>query len=188
MRIVASSSYIPKRKVMNKEIADKFNLKEEYIVKRTGIKQRYYVEDETIEEMATLATKKLIEKCNLNVQEIGLIIVATTSSNKLMPGISNYVQKQLNIDKCICLDIFAGCSGYINAVDIAKMYIDDCQKVEKAIVIGADTLSKYTREDDIGTKIIFADGAGATLFENSNGENFYFSNIEHLLHFCFGSM
>ena len=178
MRIVASSSYIPKRKVMNKEIADKFNLKEEYIVKRTGIKQRYYVEDETIEEMATLATKKLIEKCNLNVQEIGLIIVVTTSSNKLMPGISNYVQKQLNIDKCICLDIFAGCSGYINAVDIAKMYIDDCQKVEKAIVIGADTLSKYTREDDIGTKIIFADGAGATLFENSNGENFYFSNIE----------
>ena len=64
MRIVASSSYIPKRKVMNKEIADKFNLKEEYIVKRTGIKQRYYVEDETIEEMATLATKKLIEKSN----------------------------------------------------------------------------------------------------------------------------
>ena len=58
------------------------------------------------------------------------------------------------------------------------MYIDDCQKVEKAIVIGVDTLSKYTRENDIGTKIIFADGAGATLFEKSNEENFYFSNIE----------
>ena len=178
MKVVASSSYIPNKKVTNKEIADKFNLKEEYIVKRTGIRQRYYVENETIEEMATKASKKLIKKCNMNVQEIGLIIVATTSSNRLMPGIANYVQKQLNIDKCICFDIFAGCSGYINAVDIAKMYIDDCKKVKKAIVIGVDILSKYTREDDIGTKIILADGAGATLFAKTSEYSAYFSYIE----------
>lgn len=178
MRLVASSSYIPKIKVENKEIADKFKIEEEYIIKRTGIKRRYFVEDEKIEEMATIATQNLIEEAQIDIQEIGLIVVATTSSNKLMPGISNYIQKEIKIEKCICLDILAGCAGYINAVDIAQMYINS-GKVEKAIVVGADVLSKYTNEEDIGTSIILSDGAGATLFEKSS-DNTYFSNIESI--------
>ena len=116
----------------NKEIAERFKINEEFIEKRTGIKQRYFAEDETIEYMATKATLKLIEKTKINVQEIGLIIVATTSTNRLMPGISNYIQKELKIKCCICLDILSGCSGYINAVDIAQMYINS-GKVEKAV-------------------------------------------------------
>ena len=178
MRLVASSSYLPEIKVENKEIANKFNIEEEYIVKRTGIRQRYFAKDETIEEMATIATQNLIKKIKIDVQEIGLIIVATTSTNRLMPGIANYVQKKINIKKCIAFDVLAGCGGYINAVDIAHMYIDS-GKIEKAIVIGVDILSKYTNQDDINTAIIFSDGAGATLFENSNN-NLYFSNIDSI--------
>ena len=178
MRLVASSSYLPEIKVENKEIANKFNIEEKYIVKRTGIKQRYFAKDETIEEMATIATRRLIEKTKIDVQEIGLIIVATTSTNRLMPGIANYVQKKINIKKCIAFDVLAGCSGYINAVDIAHMYIDS-GKIEKAIVIGVDILSRYTNQDDINTAIIFSDGAGATLFEHSNN-NLYFSNIDSI--------
>ena len=178
MRLVASSSYLPEIKVENKEIANKFNIEEEYIVKRTGIRQRYFAKDETIEEMATIATQNLIKKIKIDVQEIGLIIVATTSTNRLMPGIANYVQKKINIKKCIAFDVLAGCSGYINAVDIAHMYIDS-GKIEKAIVIGVDILSRYTNQDDINTAIIFSDGAGATLFENSNN-NLYFSNIDSI--------
>ena len=178
MRLVSCSSYLPKIKVENKEIANKFNIEEKYIVKRTGIKQRYFVKDETIEEMATIATQSLIRKTKIDAQEIGLIVVATTSTNRLMPGIANYVQKKINIKKCIAFDVLAGCSGYINAVDIAQMYIDS-GKIEKAIVIGVDILSKYTNQDDINTAIIFADGAGTILFENSNN-NSYFSNIESI--------
>ena len=178
MRLVASSSYLPEIKVENKEIANKFNIEEKYIVKRTGIKQRYFVKDETIEEMATIATQSLIKKTEIDVQEIGLIVVATTSTNRLMPGIANYVQKKINIKKCIAFDILAGCSGYINAVDITQMYIDS-GKIEKAIVIGVDILSRYTNQDDINTAIIFSDGAGATLFEHSNN-NLYFSNIDSI--------
>ena len=178
MRLIACSRYLPKKKVENKEIVDKFNVEEEYIIKRTGIKQRYFIKDETIEEMATIATKKLIEKTKINVQEVGLIIVATTSTNRLMPGIANYVQKEINIKKCIAFDVLAGCSGYINAVDIAEMYIDS-GRINKAIVIGVDVLSKYTDQEDLSTAIIFADGAGATLFESSNN-NTYFSNIESM--------
>ena len=178
MRLIACSRYLPEKKVENKEIVDKFNVEEEYIIKRTGIKQRYFIKDETIEEMATIATKKLIEKTKINVQEVGLIIVATTSTNRLMPGIANYVQKEINIKKCIAFDVLAGCSGYINAVDIAEMYIDS-GRINKAIVIGVDVLSKYTDQEDLSTAIIFADGAGATLFESSNN-NTYFSNIESM--------
>ena len=176
MRLIASSSYLPKKMMSNKEIAERFKINEEFIEKRTGIKQRYFAEDETIEYMATKATLKLIEKTKINVQEIGLLIVATTSTNKLMPGISNYIQKELKIKCCICLDILSGCSGYINAVDIAQMYINS-GKVEKAVVVGVDILSKYTDEKDLGTAIILSDGAGATLFESSE-DNMYFSNIE----------
>lgn len=175
MEIVANSSYLPKRKIDNKELAKRFNVEEDYIEKRTGIKQRYFVTDETIEEMAKNAVEKLIQKTQINRQEIDLIVVATTSTNKLMPGISNYIQKELEIEKCISLDILAGCSGFINATDIAQMYIKS-GKVEKAIVVGVDILSKYTDEEDIGTAIILSDGAGATLYQKSEEE--YFSNIE----------
>lgn len=176
MRIVASSSYLPQNKITNKGLAKKFNVDEEYIEKRTGIKQRYYANEEKIEEMAVKVVTKLVHKTQLKTEEIGAIIVATTSTNKLMPGISNYIQKELHINKCICLDILAGCSGYINAVDIAQMYIDT-NKVEKAIVVGVEKLSEYTNSEDIGTAIILADGAGATLLEKGEN-NKYISNIE----------
>ena len=176
MRIVASSSYLPKNKVTNKEIAEKLGIDEDFIERRTGIKQRYFVEQETIEEIAKKAVEKLINKVSIEVNEIDLIIVATTSTNKLMPGISNYTQKELGIKKCICLDILAGCGGYVNATDITHMYISS-GKVKKAIVVGVDILSKYTDQQDIGTAIILSDGAGATLFEKTE-EDFYYSNLE----------
>ena len=175
MRIVASSSYLPSKKVLNEEIEKKLNLETNYIEKRTGIKQRYFVQNETIEEMSIKAIEKLINETKIDVQEIDMIIVATTTTNSLMPGISNYIQKYFDIKKCISFDILAGCNGYINALDIAQMYIKS-GKVNKGIVVGVDILSKYTDEKDVGTAIILADGAGATLIEKS--ENEYFSNIE----------
>ncbi len=178
MRIISNSSYLPTKRVTNKELAKKFGVDEEYIKKRTGIEIRYYAEDEKIEEMAIKAVQKLIIKSKINVQEIDMIIVATTSTNKLMPGISNYIQKELKIKKCISLDILAGCNGYINAVDIAQMYMN-CGKVDKVIVVGVDILSKYTDTSDIGTAIVLADGAGATLLEKGE-DNYYFSNIESI--------
>ena len=148
MKLITSSSYLPSNKVRNKEIAHQLNIEEEFIEKRTGIKQRYFAKEETIEEMAIKAVQKLIENTKVDIQKIGLIIVATTSTNKLMPGISNYIQKEIGIKKCICLDVLAGCSGFINATDIAQMYIDS-GKVEKAIVVGAEKLSEYTNKEDI---------------------------------------
>ena len=173
IKITDCAYYLPKRKVLNSEIEKKLNLEEEYILKRTGIEERYYAENETIENLAIEVTKK-IEK---NLEDLGLIIVATTSSNNLMPGIANIVQKELNLKNCICLDILAGCSGFINAMDIAKLYIET-GKIKKALVIGVDLLSNVINKNDIATVAVLSDGAGAVLLEQTKEHKRYYSNIE----------
>ena len=176
IEIIANGKYLPKKEILSKDIEKKLNLEEGYIEKRTGIIKRYYVETEKIEDLAINVVKNLFSK-EISKDNIGLIIVATTTTDKLMPGISNYVQKALNIDKCICLDILAGCSGYINAFDIASMYIKT-GKVEKTLIIGVEVLSRYIDLEDINTSIILADGAGATLVGSTNTDKKYYSNIK----------
>lgn len=175
IKIKEAKYYVPKRKVLNKEIEEKFGLKEGYIKKRTGIQERHYVENETIEKMALEAVKKI--SINNKISDVDLIIVATTSSNNLMPGISNNIQKELNIKTCICLDIFAGCSGFINALDIVKIYIET-GRIKKAIVVGVDLLSEITEKNDLATIAVLSDGAGAMLIEKTNKKKIYLSNIE----------
>ncbi len=175
LKIVDAKAYMPNKKVLNEEIEKKFNLKKEYISKRTGIKERYYAVNESIEEMALKSVKKLEEKNN--ILDVDLIIVATTSSKNLMPGISNYIQKELDINPCICLDILAGCSGFINAFDIAKVYIEK-GRVKKAIVVGVDLLSNAIDESDLGTVAVLSDGAGAVLIEKCEEKKEYFVNIK----------
>ena len=175
IKIVDGKSYLPKQKILNNQIEEKFSLKEGYIYKRTGIKERYYVEDESIEEMAIGVAKRIKE--NNDLSNLGLIIVATTSSKNLMPGIANEVQKSLKIKSCISLDILAGCSGFINSFDIARLYLES-GKVEKALVIGVDLLSKTIDKEDLGTAAVLSDGAGGILIEKAKENKKYFSNIK----------
>ena len=177
IQIIGNGLYLPTLKVESSELEKKFNVEEGYILKRTGINTRYYKKEESICEMAYKASKNAIETSKIDVKDIGLIIVATTSTNTLMPGISYYIQGKLNIEKCICLDILAGCAGYVNAFDIAKLYID-VRKVEKALIVGVDVLSECTDDNDINTKIILSDGAGATIISRTEKDKLYFSNIQ----------
>ena len=165
IQIVATGSYLPKSKIDNKKIAEQFNVNEEFIYKRTGIKTRYYAEHESIEQLAIEAVKNLIQKnSQVNINEVDMIIVSTTSTNLLMPGISYKIQEKFNIKDCMCLDILAGCAGFINALDIARNYII-LGKVNKAILIGVDILSKNLDKSDISTSIVLSDGAGSILIE-----------------------
>lgn len=177
IQIIGNGLYLPTLKVESSELEKNFNVEEGYISKRTGINIRYYKKEESICEMAYKASKNAIETSKIDVKDIGLIIVATTSTNTLMPGISYYIQEKLNIEKCICLDILAGCAGYVNAFDIAKLYID-VKKVEKALIVGVDVLSECTDDNDINTKIILSDGAGATIISRTEKDKLYFSNIQ----------
>lgn len=177
IQIIGNGLYLPALKINNTELEKKFNVEEGYILKRTGINIRYYKKDEDICKMALKASKVAIEKAKIVANCIDLIIVATTSTNVLMPGISYYIQKELKIETCMCLDILAGCAGYINALDIAKLYIDS-KKINTALIIGVDVLSECTNENDINTKIILSDGAGATIVKRIEEFKLYSSNIQ----------
>lgn len=178
IKIVATGSYLPKNKVDNKTIANELKITEEFIFKRTGIQTRYYSEAETIEEIAIKSVHNLIEKnSQIDINKIDMIIVATTSTNLLMPGISYKIQEHFDIKNCMCLDILAGCSGFINAIDIARNYII-IEKVNKALVVGVDILSKITDKTDLSTSIILSDGAGAVLLERTETNKKYESVIK----------
>ena len=172
IKIIDAKKYIPENKILNSEIEAKFGLKPDYLKRITGIEKRYYSE-KTIEKMALEAVKKL----GNNILNVDMIIVATTSSNKIMPGISNFIQKKLQINSCICMDILAGCGGFINAIDIVSTYIET-GRIKKAIVVGVDLLSKIIDESDLGTTAVLSDGAGAILIQSTEERKEYFSNIE----------
>ncbi len=179
IHIVRNGIYLPCKQITNDVLEKSLCIETGYIEKRTGIKNRYYAREEKIEDMALEAVKSLVLTEN-EKKDIGLIITATTSSNLLMPGISNYIQKEYNLPSSICLDILAGCGGYINAFDIAKVYMDS-RDIKKALIIGVDKLSEIIDKKDIGTTVVLSDGAGATLLEKVNEKsyaNIYVSNIK----------
>ena len=115
----------------------------------------------------------------IDIQKVDLIIVATTSTKKIMPGISFIVQKAFNIQKCRCIDVLAGCSGYINAFDIARKYIitEDCNC---ALVIGVEKLSECIDKNDINIVSLLGDGASASILEPTKSQKLYYSNIESI--------
>ena len=172
IKIIDAKYYMPERKVLNIELEEKFEVEKGYIKRRTGIEERYYVGSETIEEMAAKAVRKIND-----ISYVDMIVVATTSSSSLMPGISNYIQKELKVNSCICIDVLAGCSGFINAFDIVSTYIQT-GRVKKALVVGVDLLSEIVDKSDLGTVAVLSDGAGAVLVESSSEEKSYFVNIE----------
>ena len=162
IQIIASSSYLPKTQISNRFFNEKFNLPEDWIKRRTGIETRYFAKDESIIELGVKVATKLINENKIDKEIIDGIIVATTSTNRLMPGISFEIQKSLNIENCMCIDILAGCSGFINALDIARKYIA-LNELTNVLVIGIEKISDFLNFEDINTSIILGDGAGALL-------------------------
>ena len=171
IKILATGMYLPKIEIDNKYFNDKFSIEEDWIYKRTGIKKRYWTENEKTSEIAIKAVENLQENNNMNLNKIGLIIVASTNYEDAMPSISFEIQKKFNIENCICMDILAGCSGYINGIDIARKYIE-LNEIEYALVIGVEKLSKYIDKNDINTAILLGDGAGATLIGKAENRRY----------------
>ena len=178
IKIIGRGKYLPKQEITSADLSKKFNVTEEYICKVCGIKSRWYGSaEDTLENMAYKASLDAIKNENINCNDIDLIIVATTSSNKVMPGISYLVQSLLNIKDCMCLDILAGCNGFVNAFDIAYNYIE-IGKINTALVIGVEKLSSVVDSNDMSTAILFGDGAGATIITKSNKLKKYYSKFK----------
>ena len=123
IKIIGTGKYLPSQRIENKELASLLQVTQSYIEKMTGIQTRYYKKEETMVEMAVNAAKDTIQKANVTLDSIDFIAVSSTTNPYYMPGISFFVQKECKMVNAKCLDISAGCSGFINAFDIARSEI-----------------------------------------------------------------
>ena len=163
--------YLPKRIVPNSEFEKTLNTSDDWIITRSGIKQRHFSnEDETTSKMAILAGEKAIEDANIQASDLDAIILATSTADLTFPSAATMVQAGLGIKHGFAYDIQAVCAGFIYALSTANAQIVSGQ-ANKILVIGSETFSNLMDWSDRSTCVLFGDGAGAVVLEaqNSNG-------------------
>jgi 3-oxoacyl-[acyl-carrier-protein] synthase-3 len=165
--IAGTGSYVPERILTNAELAKIVDTTDEWIVSRTGIKERRIAaEGEFTSHMASKAAERALEQAGLTADEVELIIVATITPDTPTPATACHVQKQLGAKNAVAFDISAACSGFLYAMKISKRLISD-GAFKNALIIGAEKLSTATNWDDRTTCVLFGDGAGAAVLRKS---------------------
>ncbi len=162
-KIIGTGSYLPEHVRTNADLEKMVDTTDEWIVTRTGIRERRIAApDETVSTMGFEAAKRALEMSGIDKNEIGLIIVATTSATHAFPSAACQVQSMLEIKGCPAFDVAAACAGFTYGLSIADQYVKS-GAVKYALVIGSDVLARTCDPADRGTIIIFGDGAGAVL-------------------------
>jgi len=165
--VAGTGSYVPEKVLTNDELATLVDTSDEWIVTRTGIKERRIArDDEFTSHMASAAARKALEQSGTSAEEIDLIIVATITPDTPTPATACHVQQQLGATKAVAFDISAACSGFLYAMKIAKRMIA-AGAFENALIIGAEKLSAVTNWSDRTTCVLFGDGAGAAVLKKS---------------------
>lgn len=140
---------------------------DEWIVTRTGIRERHIAApNETVATMGFTAANRAIEMAGIDKDQIGLIVVATTSATHAFPSAACQIQSMLGIKGCPAFDVAAACAGFTYALSIADQYVKS-GAVKHALVVGSDVLARTCDPGDRGTIIIFGDGAGAAVLSAS---------------------
>lgn len=161
--IAGTGGYLPERIVTNKELEKSLDTSDEWIRERSGIKRRHIAaENETTSDMAFAAANKAIEAAEIEASEIDLIILATSTADKVFPASACTVQRHLGIANVPAFDINAACSGFLYALDIANRFIRT-GGASCALVIGSETYSRILDWTDRSTCVLFGDGAGAVI-------------------------
>lgn len=162
-RILGTGGYLPDKILTNADLEKMVDTTDEWIVERTGIRERHIAAaDETSGSMAEQAARRAIEAAGIDVQDIDLIIVATTTPDQVFPSTACLLQQRLNIHGCPAFDVQAVCTGFIYALAIADKFIRTGSS-RCALVVGTETLSRITDWTDRTTCVLFADGAGAVI-------------------------
>ena len=161
--ILATGSYLPERVVTNHDLEKTMETSDEWIVSRTGIKaRRVAAENEATSDLAFEAAKRALEAAGVAAAELDLIIVATVSPDMAFPSTACLVQAKLGAHKAAAFDISVACSGFVYGLSIAEQFITN-GVYKKALVIGAETLSRFISWEDRKTGMLFGDGAGAAV-------------------------
>ncbi len=171
VKISAIDFCVPESVVTNEDMAKIVETSDEWIVQRTGIKERRLVSgDETSTDLGLKAAKKVLEKTNTRPDEIEMIIVASSSPHRAFPSIACEIQAALGCKNAAAFDIKAACSGFIYGMGIVKGFIASGM-YKKILLIATDATSKFVDWTERSTCVLFGDGAGAGLFEASSDEN-----------------
>lgn len=167
--IIGTGSHAPKRVLTNAELEKIVDTSNEWIVTRTGIRERRIADpSESTSDLAAEAAKAALQNAGISADEIDLIIVATVTPDMFFPSTACFVQTKIGAKRAACFDVSAACSGFLFAMDIARQFI--ATGVHNTIlVIGADKLSTIVDWKDRNTCVLFGDGAGAAILRHRPG-------------------
>ena len=161
--LISIAAYTPAKILTNLDLEKMVETSDEWITKRTGIKQRRIAQDEDTSDLGTKAARSAIERANLRAKDIDAVICATISPDHFcMPSTACKIAKNLGINSVMAFDISAACTGFIYLLELAKSLIESGSK-KNILIIGAEKLSKIVDWADRTTCILFADGAGAAV-------------------------
>lgn len=171
-RIIGTGSYLPPHRVSNDELVlqlakDGIESSNDWIVERTGIRARHFVDEQTkTSDLAAIAAKNALAMAGLDAKDIDLIIVATSTPDMIFPSTACIVQNKIGANGCAAFDVQAVCSGFIYALSVADAMIR-AGSAKTALVIGAEVFSRLLNFKDRTTCVLFGDGAGAVVLQAS---------------------
>ena len=171
-KIISTGSYLPDKILSNKDIERIVDTSDEWIIERTGIKKRHIAStEESSVDMAYKASLDAIERSKINVKEIDIIIVATTTPERKFPSTA-----VLNLKDAFAFDVNAACTGFVYAIDIADKYIKG-GNAKNILVVGTEKITSLLDWKDRNTCVLFGDGAGAVILANSSKPGILSSTI-----------
>ncbi len=187
-KITGVGSFLPEKILTNHDLEKILDTTDEWITSRTGIKERHIVgSNESTSDLAFKAARDAINNAGIDANQVDLIIVATTTPDKIFPSVACNVQAKLEIKNCPAFDIQAVCSGFIYALSVADNFIKT-NSAKNILIIGADSMSRITDYSDRGNSILWGDGAGAVILSASKEKGILSTHIhadgqhEQLLH------
>jgi 3-oxoacyl-[acyl-carrier-protein] synthase-3 len=178
-RIIGTGSCVPDKVLTNSDLEKFLDTTDEWIVSRTGIRERHIAsEGEFTSDLATRAAERALAMAGVRGEEIDLVVVGTITGDFPWPATACLVQKNLGATGAAAYDVSAACSGFVYALDAAARRIETGVS-KKALVIGAEVLSRAVDWEDRNTCILFGDGAGAVVLEGQEGEHGVLSTHLH---------
>ncbi|MGI9342418.1 MAG: beta-ketoacyl-ACP synthase III [Gammaproteobacteria bacterium] len=164
-RITGTGRYLPERVMTNHDLEQIVETSDEWILARTGIERRHIAaEGQTTTDLAVEAARQALDAAGVEAADVDFIVVGTTTPDVVFPNVGCLVQERLGIRGCPAFSVEAACSGFIYALSVADRFVASGQ-ARRALVIGAETLSRITDYEDRTTCVIFGDGAGAVVLE-----------------------
>ena len=162
-RIIGTGSYLPEKVLTNRDLESTVDTSDDWIVTRTGIRQRHIAADEQLaSDLGFEAARRAIAAAGISSEQLGLIIVATTTADMIFPSTACILQAKLGVHSAPAFDVQAVCSGFIYALSTADLFIRSGQ-CRYALVVGAEVYSRILDWSDRSTCVLFGDGAGAVV-------------------------